>query len=94
MTRTLGAALASACILALAAPAAATSRIKDLANFERVRQNHLIGYGLVVGLNGTGPARYDRNPAWTIKAAGAIHGCRSQGHGARAGHRLRGSASG
>src|SRR6266403_409592 len=34
--------------------ASATSRIKDLANIEGVRQNQLIGYGLVVGLNGTG----------------------------------------
>jgi flagellar P-ring protein precursor FlgI len=34
--------------------AQAASRIKDLANFEGVRQNQLIGYGLVVGLNGTG----------------------------------------
>jgi flagellar P-ring protein precursor FlgI len=34
--------------------ACATSRIKDLANIEGVRQNQLIGYGLVVGLNGTG----------------------------------------
>src|SRR5215467_10754071 len=34
--------------------AEATSRIKDLANIEGVRQNQLIGYGLVVGLNGTG----------------------------------------
>jgi flagellar P-ring protein precursor FlgI len=32
----------------------AMSRIKDLANIEGVRQNQLIGYGLVVGLNGTG----------------------------------------
>ena len=38
----------------LATPAHATSRIKDLANIEGVRQNQLIGYGLVVGLNGTG----------------------------------------
>jgi flagellar P-ring protein precursor FlgI len=35
-------------------PAAATSRIKDLVNIEGVRENQLIGYGLVVGLNGTG----------------------------------------
>ncbi len=42
-----------AAILA-AASAHATSRIKDLANIEGVRQNQLIGYGLVVGLNGTG----------------------------------------
>lgn len=32
----------------------ATSRIKDIADFEGVRQNQLVGYGLVVGLNGTG----------------------------------------
>jgi len=36
------------------APADAASRIKDLASVEGVRQNQLIGYGLVVGLNGTG----------------------------------------
>ena len=29
-------------------------RIKDLASFEGVRDNQLMGYGLVVGLNGTG----------------------------------------
>ena len=29
-------------------------RIKDLANFDGVRGNDLIGYGLVVGLDGTG----------------------------------------
>src|SRR5215210_6788327 len=40
--------------LALPTAAQATSRIKDLANIEGVRQNQLIGYGLVVGLNGTG----------------------------------------
>jgi len=55
MTRTLQAACL-AVILALCVPvnAGATSRIKDLANIEGVRQNQLIGYGLVVGLNGTG----------------------------------------
>src|SRR6187455_2455426 len=52
-------ALRAAClvvILALCVPvkAGAASRIKDLANFEGVRQNQLIGYGLVVGLNGSG----------------------------------------
>ncbi len=49
--------VACAALLALAlsaVPAGATSRIKDLANIEGVRQNQLIGYGLVVGLNGTG----------------------------------------
>ena len=49
--------IAVAALVALAplmTPAHATSRIKDLANIEGVRQNQLIGYGLVVGLNGTG----------------------------------------
>ena len=34
--------------------AASAERIKDLADIEGVRGNALIGYGLVVGLNGTG----------------------------------------
>ncbi len=34
--------------------AAASSRIKDIVDFEGVRENQLVGYGLVVGLNGTG----------------------------------------
>lgn len=34
--------------------AQAQARIKDIAEFEGVRDNQLIGYGLVVGLNGTG----------------------------------------
>lgn len=38
----------------LAAPADATSRIKDLVDVEGIRENQLVGYGLVVGLNGTG----------------------------------------
>jgi flagellar P-ring protein FlgI len=55
MTRTIRAAvLAAIMLVGAAAPAGATSRIKDLANIEGVRQNQLIGYGLVVGLNGTG----------------------------------------
>lgn len=33
---------------------AKTTRIKDIVNIESVRENQLIGYGLVVGLNGTG----------------------------------------
>src|SRR5437899_1420383 len=53
--RVFGAACAALLALASSAmPAGATSRIKDLANIEGVRQNQLIGYGLVVGLNGTG----------------------------------------
>ncbi len=37
-----------------AQPAFALSRIKDLAAVEGVRTNQLLGYGIVVGLNGTG----------------------------------------
>ena len=33
---------------------AKTTRIKDIVDFEGVRDNQLVGYGLVVGLNGTG----------------------------------------
>lgn len=33
---------------------AATARIKDIVDIEGVRDNQLVGYGLVVGLNGTG----------------------------------------
>lgn len=40
--------------LAIAVQAVASSRIKDIADFEGIRENQLIGYGLVVGLNGTG----------------------------------------
>jgi flagellar P-ring protein precursor FlgI len=46
---------AIALALALACgPAFAKSRIKDIVEFEGVRDNQLVGYGLVVGLNGTG----------------------------------------
>jgi flagellar P-ring protein precursor FlgI len=34
--------------------AAGAERVKDLANIQGVRQNQLIGYGLVVGLDGSG----------------------------------------
>jgi flagellar P-ring protein FlgI len=35
-------------------PTLALSRIKDLVSVEGVRENQLVGYGLVVGLNGSG----------------------------------------
>lgn len=56
--------LISACLAALiqgptpaladGAPVAGSIRIKDLVEFDGVRSNDLVGYGLVVGLNGTG----------------------------------------
>ena len=45
----------AAAILSFAVPSYAQSaRVKDLASVEGIRQNQLVGYGLVVGLNGTG----------------------------------------
>src|SRR3989475_749086 len=41
-------------LINLPRPAAATSRIKDVAHFTGVRNNSLAGYGLVIGLKGTG----------------------------------------
>lgn len=41
-------------LLATAHAAQAASRIKDIAEFEGIRDNMLIGYGLVVGLKGSG----------------------------------------
>ena len=53
--QTIAAIFIAATLVAPAAPAqAATARIKDIINIEGVRDNQLVGYGLVVGLNGTG----------------------------------------
>jgi flagellar P-ring protein precursor FlgI len=41
-------------MLAFVQPASAQVRVKDIADVEGVRANQLVGYGLVVGLNGTG----------------------------------------
>ncbi|WP_339857440.1 flagellar basal body P-ring protein FlgI [uncultured Nisaea sp.] len=43
-------------IVAPAQHAHGQTRIKDIVDFEGVRENILVGYGLVVGLNGTGDA--------------------------------------
>jgi len=47
-------ALALCLLMALPTVAGASSRIKDIADFEGIRENQLVGYGLVVGLSGTG----------------------------------------
>lgn len=44
---------------------AAAVRIKDLTEIEGVRTNQLVGYGLVVGLNGTGDSK---NTEFTIQS--------------------------
>ncbi|GAN00260.1 flagellar P-ring protein FlgI [alpha proteobacterium U9-1i] len=67
--------LAVASVLALtppftALPAYAEPRIKDIADFEGVRENQLVGYGLVVGLNGTGDSL--RNSPFTRQSLAAM----------------------
>jgi len=53
-------------LMLLLLPAVAGAvRIKDLTNIEGVRPNQLVGYGLVVGLNGTGDSK---NTVFTIQS--------------------------
>jgi|TARA_R100000935_G_scaffold58274_2_gene94710 flagellar P-ring protein precursor FlgI len=51
-------------------PALASSRIKDIVEFEGVRDNMLVGYGIVVGLNGTGDSL--RNAPFTRQSLEAM----------------------
>lgn len=41
-------------VLCLLSSSASAERIKDIASFEGMRENQLIGYGMVVGLSGSG----------------------------------------
>ena len=60
LPRAVAASLLSLFLAAAALDAAnASSRIKDIVQFEGVRENMLVGYGLVVGLNGTGDTLVD-----------------------------------
>lgn len=45
------------------------SRVKDVANIEGIRDNQLVGYGLVVGLRGTGDSSQTVFPAQTLVSA-------------------------
>ena len=49
---------------AMGVRAARSERIKDVADFQGVRGNQLVGYGIVVGLNGTG----DDNLEYTLQS--------------------------
>jgi flagellar P-ring protein FlgI len=67
----LAVASAAAMTAPIAAPLAyAGPRIKDVADFEGVRENQLVGYGLVVGLAGTGDSL--RNAPMTRQALAAM----------------------
>jgi flagellar P-ring protein precursor FlgI len=57
-------------VLAGAAPAAAGNRIKDIVDVQNVRPNQLVGYGLVVGLAGTGDRT--RNSPFTEESMQAM----------------------
>ena len=54
-------------LFAVAAPASA-DRIKDLGGFQGIRSNQLTGYGIVVGLAGTG----DDNLEYTVQSLKAV----------------------
>jgi hypothetical protein len=54
----------------VAAPAAATLRIKDIADVEGVRDNLLVGHGRVAGIDGSGDSL--RNSAFTEKSPKAM----------------------
>ncbi len=55
--RILTTALGVLILMAAFAQQAGAARIKDIASFSGVRTNQLVGYGLVVGLSGTGDKR-------------------------------------
>lgn len=54
------------CLCLLPTLLAAPARVKDVASIEGVRDNQLLGYGLVVGLNGTGDKRQTFFSAQTL----------------------------
>ena len=59
-------ALSLVLLITAATASFAQVRIKDIADFEGVRENQLVGYGLVVGLNGTGDS--SNNAPFTTKS--------------------------
>jgi flagellar P-ring protein precursor FlgI len=65
----LAAAVALAASLTHAEAAQKLARIKDVASIEGIRDNQLVGYGLVVGLRGTGDSSQTVFPAQTLVSA-------------------------
>ncbi|MGL4302139.1 MAG: flagellar basal body P-ring protein FlgI [Sphingomonas sp.] len=59
-----------AVVLGCVSPGIARTRIKDIVNVENVRPNQLVGYGLVVGLAGTGDRM--RNSPFTEESMQAM----------------------
>ncbi|MEO6924415.1 MAG: flagellar basal body P-ring protein FlgI [Bryocella sp.] len=50
----------------VATPKTALARVKDIASIEGVRDNQLVGYGIVVGLQGTGDSQQTTFPVQTL----------------------------
>jgi len=50
-------------------PVAQKARVKDVATIEGIRDNQLVGYGLVVGLHATGDSSQTVFPAQTLISA-------------------------
>ena len=63
-------AIALAASFVVVQPASSASRIKDIVDVEGIRDNLLVGYGLVVGLNGTGDTL--RNAPFTQQSLTAM----------------------
>lgn len=59
-------AVATLCLALAALPAFSASRVKDIATLQSVRENQLLGYGLVIGLQGSGDSL--RNSAFTERS--------------------------
>ncbi len=62
-------ALIFACGAAWSEDSSELARIKDVATIEGIRDNQLVGYGLVVGLRGTGDSSQTVFPAQTLISA-------------------------
>lgn len=86
LARLLGAAAAALFLCtALAArgddtPRAKLARVKDVASVEGVRDNQLVGYGIVVGLHGTGDSSQTVFPLQTLESALERMGVSLQGN--------------
>jgi flagellar P-ring protein precursor FlgI len=72
-----GRGVALGCLLALTLPGVAIdaperpqreARVKDIASIEGIRDNQLVGYGIVVGLQGTGDSQQTTFPTQTLAA--------------------------
>ncbi len=65
----LGAGIALVVVLAAGEAPGQLARVKDVATIEGIRDNQLVGYGLVVGLRGTGDSSQTVFPAQTLISA-------------------------